>query len=77
MQNLGDEIVKLKTAQPYTNTDLNYNDPKSRVSREHNDASLRRVPLNNAKTRVGRATTSFLWAIRSGGKIMLNRLTSL
>ena len=35
--------------QPYTNADLNYNDPKSRVSREHDDTSLRKVPLANAK----------------------------
>ena len=49
VQNLGAEIVELKPAQPYTNADLNYNDPKSRVSREHDDASLRSVPLTNAK----------------------------
>ena len=48
-QNLGAEIVELKPVQPYTNADLNYNDPKSRVSREHDDVSLRSVPLTNAK----------------------------
>ena len=48
-QNLGAEIVELKPVQPYTNADLNYNDQKSRVSREHDDASFRSVPLTNAK----------------------------
>lgn len=48
-QNLGAKIVELKPVQPYTNADLNYNDPKSRVSREHDDTSLRKVPLANAK----------------------------
>ncbi|WP_103642462.1 flavodoxin [Campylobacter concisus] len=48
-QNLGAKAVELKPVQPYTNADLNYNDPKSRVSREHDDGSLRSVPLTNAK----------------------------
>ena len=48
-QNLGAKAVELKPMQPYTSADLNYNDPKSRVSREHDDSSLRSVPLANAK----------------------------
>lgn len=48
-QNLGAKVVELKPVQPYTSADLNYNDPKSRVSREHDDGSLRNVPLTNAK----------------------------
>lgn len=48
-QNLGLNAVELKPAHPYTNADLNYNDPKSRVSLEHGDPSLRSVPLINAK----------------------------
>ena len=48
-QNLGAKIVELKPVQPYTNADINYNDPKSRVNREHDDPSLRSVPLANSK----------------------------
>lgn len=49
VQNLGAEAIELKPVQPYTSADLNYNDQKSRVSREHDDGSLRSVPLANAK----------------------------
>ena len=41
----GGELLKLEPVQPYTAEDLNYNDPNSRVSSEHDDESLREVPL--------------------------------
>lgn len=39
------DSFRIEPAQPYTQADLNYNDPDSRVSKEHNDPSLRDVPL--------------------------------
>jgi len=39
------DLFEITPAEPYSGTDLNYNDPNSRVSREHNDEALRDVPL--------------------------------
>lgn len=36
---------ELVPQDPYTDADLRYNDGNSRVSKEHNDESLRNVPL--------------------------------
>ncbi len=41
----GADLFELEPAQPYTDEDLNYNDSNSRVSREHDDESLRDVEL--------------------------------
>ncbi|NDR54402.1 flavodoxin [Actinomyces sp. 565] len=42
---LGADAFVLTPAEPYSEPDLDYNDPRSRVSREHVDRSLRHVPL--------------------------------
>lgn len=42
---VGADLFEVKTAEPYTSEDLNYTDENSRVSREHNDESLRNVEL--------------------------------
>ena len=42
---VGADLVEVETAEPYTSEDLNYTDENSRVSREHNDESLRNVEL--------------------------------
>lgn len=42
---LNGDLFEITPAQPYTSDDLNWNDPSSRVSREHDDASLREVAL--------------------------------
>lgn len=39
------EIFEITPAEPYSSADLNYNDQNSRVSREHDDESLRDVAL--------------------------------
>ena len=39
------DLFEIVPAVPYTSEDLNYNDASSRVSREHDDESLREVPL--------------------------------
>lgn len=39
------DVMELKPAQEYTEADLDYNNRDSRVYREHDDASLRDIPL--------------------------------
>lgn len=39
------DVMELKPAQDYTEADLDYNNRDSRVYREHDDASLRDIPL--------------------------------
>ena len=41
----GGDLFELEPVEPYTDEDLNYNDPDSRVCREHDDESLREVEL--------------------------------
>lgn len=42
---LGADLFEIVPVQPYSDDDLNWNDPDSRVSREHEDESLRTVEL--------------------------------
>ena len=42
---LGADLFEIAPTEPYTDDDLNWNNPDSRVSREHDDESLRDVPL--------------------------------
>mgnify|MGYP007092039271 CR=1 FL=1 len=42
---LVDAVCSKKETEPYTDEDLNYNNDNSRVSREHEDESLRNVEL--------------------------------
>lgn len=44
-QALGADLFAITPAEPYSDDDLNYNDSDSRVSREHEDESLRTVEL--------------------------------
>lgn len=44
-QATGGDLFELEPAEPYTDKDLNYNNDDSRVSREHEDESLRDVEL--------------------------------
>ena len=41
----GGDLFELEPVEPYTDEDLNYSDENSRVSREHEDESLRDVEL--------------------------------
>lgn len=41
----GADLFEVVPAEPYTSADLNYSDKDSRVSREHDDESLREVAL--------------------------------
>lgn len=41
----GADLFEVEPAEPYTSADLNYSDKDSRVSREHDDESLRDVTL--------------------------------
>ena len=45
---LGTDLFEIVPQQPYSAADLNWNDDNSRVSREHDDESLRDVPLAKA-----------------------------
>ncbi|MGN0915888.1 MAG: flavodoxin [Succinivibrio sp.] len=45
----GGSVYSLTPEQVYSDNDLNWRDENSRVSREHNDESLRDVKLTNAK----------------------------
>lgn len=47
--NLNADIFELVPEEVYTSSDLNWNDSNSRVTREHNDESLRDVKLKNTK----------------------------
>ena len=47
-QNLDADIFEIEPVDVYTSADLNWSDSNSRVSKEHNDESLRDIPLKNA-----------------------------
>ena len=44
----GGDLFEIVPAEPYTSGDLNWTDADSRVSREHDDESLRAVELTSA-----------------------------
>ena len=46
---IGAALFEVEPAEPYTTADLNYSDKNSRVSREHDDESLRDVALVSAE----------------------------
>lgn len=46
---IGADLFEVEPAEPYTTADLNYSDKNSRVSREHDDESLRDVVLVSAE----------------------------
>ena len=46
---IGADQFEVEPAEPYTTADLNYSDKNSRVSREHDDESLRDVALVSAE----------------------------
>lgn len=48
-KNLNADLFKLEPKNEYTSEDLNYNNKSSRVSKEHDDESLRNVELKNVK----------------------------
>lgn len=48
-KNLNGDIFEIIPENEYTTEDLNYGNPDSRVSKEHNDERLRDVPLKNTK----------------------------
>ena len=45
----GADLFEITPTEPYTSEDLNWTDDNSRVSREHNDESLRDVPLTTTE----------------------------
>lgn len=45
----GGELFEIQPKDPYTNDDLNWTNEDSRVNKEHEDESLRDVPLKTAK----------------------------
>ena len=47
--NLNADIFEIEPVDEYTSEDLNYSNSTSRVSKEHNDESLRDVELKNTK----------------------------
>ena len=44
-ESLKADIFEIVPQEPYTGSDLNWNDENSRVTLEHNDESLRNIPL--------------------------------
>lgn len=48
-QAAGADLFEITSAEPYSSADLNYNDKNSRVSREHDNESLRDVPLTSTE----------------------------
>ena len=47
--NLNADLFKVEPVEEYTSEDLNYNNSSSRVSREHEDETLRDIKLKNTK----------------------------
>lgn len=47
-RNTGFLLYELEPSEPYSEEDLDYNDPNSRVSKEHADEALQTITLNNA-----------------------------
>ena len=47
--NLNADIFEIEPKKEYTSSDLNWSDSNSRVSKEHNDKSLRNVELKTTK----------------------------
>lgn len=47
--NLGADVFEIVPEQVYTEDDLNWNDSSSRVSREHDDTSLRNIALKSTE----------------------------
>ena len=45
----GADLFEIEPEQPYTDADLNWTNSDSRVSREHDDESLRNVPLKTTE----------------------------
>ena len=45
----GADLFEITPAEPYIQDDLNWSNPDSRVSREHEDESLRDVPLSTTE----------------------------
>lgn len=45
----GGDLFEITPTEPYTSDDLNWTNPNSRVSREHDDESLRDVPLTTTE----------------------------
>lgn len=45
----GADLFEIEPQEPYTDADLNWTNSGSRVSREHNDETLRNVPLKTAE----------------------------
>ena len=45
--NLNADLFEIEPVDEYTSDDLNYSDSNSRVSKEHNDESLRNIALKN------------------------------
>lgn len=43
------DLFKIEPAQPYTDADLDWTNSDSRVSREHDDETLRNIPLNTTE----------------------------
>ena len=50
----GADLYEIVPAEPYTNDDLNWRDNNSRVSKEHDDESLRDVELVSTEVETGR-----------------------
>ncbi len=48
-QNLNADLFEIEPVDTYTSDDLNWTDNNSRVTREHNDESLRNIKLKNTK----------------------------
>ena len=48
------DLFEITPAEPYTSDDLNWTNSDSRVSREHDDESLRDVPLHHRGRKLGR-----------------------
>lgn len=61
------DLFELTPEREYSSGDLNWNDEFSRVNSEHNDESLRDIPLNVTSPDGGISTTLYSSGIRSGG----------
>ena len=63
------DLFEIEPVEPYTDDDLDWTDDDSRVSREHDDESLRDVELVSTTVDTGIHMIRYTLAILSGGEL--------
>ena len=67
-EEINGELFELKPVEEYTDDDLDWTDDDSRVSREHEDESLRDVELTEVTRKTSVMCQLSFWVIPFGGR---------